>query len=45
MTEITADLVRQLREMTSAPMMDCKRALQDGDRLELFDPLSSASHV
>ena len=31
MTEITADLVRQLREMTSAPMMDCKRALQDAD--------------
>jgi elongation factor Ts len=29
MTEITADLVRQLREMTGAPMMDCKRALQD----------------
>jgi elongation factor Ts len=31
MTEITADLVRQLREMTGAPMMDCKRALQDAD--------------
>jgi elongation factor Ts len=31
MTEITADLVRQLREMTSAPMMDCKRALQDAN--------------
>src|SRR5262245_788116 len=31
MTEITADLVRQLREMTSAPMMDCKRALQDAE--------------
>jgi elongation factor Ts len=30
MTEISADLVRQLREMTGAPMMDCKRALQDG---------------
>jgi elongation factor Ts len=29
MTEITADLVRQLREMTGAPMMDTKRALQD----------------
>jgi elongation factor Ts len=26
---ISADLVRQLREMTGAPMMDCKRALQD----------------
>ncbi len=31
MTEITADLVKTLREMTSAPMMDCKRALQDAD--------------
>ena len=31
MTDITADLVRQLREMTSAPMMDCKRALQDAN--------------
>ena len=31
MTEITADLVRQLREMTGAPMMDCKRALQDAE--------------
>src|SRR5205807_6023258 len=30
-TEIPADLVRQLREMTAAPMMDCKRALQDAD--------------
>jgi len=29
MSEIPADLVRQLREMTGAPMMDCKRALQD----------------
>jgi elongation factor Ts len=29
MTDISADLVRQLREMTGAPMMDCKRALQD----------------
>ena len=29
MTEISADLVKTLREMTSAPMMDCKRALQD----------------
>jgi len=31
MTEIPADLVRELREMTGAPMMDCKRALQDAD--------------
>jgi len=29
MSEIPADLVRQLREMTGAPMMDCKRALQE----------------
>jgi elongation factor Ts len=29
MTDISADLVRELREMTGAPMMDCKRALQD----------------
>ena len=29
MTEITADLVRELREMTGAPMMDTKRALVD----------------
>ncbi|HEY7148991.1 MAG TPA: translation elongation factor Ts [Gaiellaceae bacterium] len=31
MTQITADQVRQLREMTGAPMMDTKRALQDTD--------------
>jgi elongation factor Ts len=31
MSEIPADLVRQLREMTGAPMMDCKRALQDAN--------------
>jgi elongation factor Ts len=29
MTEISAELVKTLREMTGAPMMDCKRALQD----------------
>src|SRR5215211_215313 len=29
MTEISAGLVKQLREMTGAPMMDCKRALQE----------------
>ena len=29
MTEVTADMVRELREMTGAPMMDCKRALQE----------------
>jgi elongation factor Ts len=31
MTEISASLVKQLREMTGAPMMDTKRALQDAD--------------
>ena len=29
MTEITAQLVKELREATGAPMMDCKRALQE----------------
>jgi elongation factor Ts len=29
MSEISAELVKALREMTGAPMMDCKRALQD----------------
>ncbi len=29
MAEITADLVRQLRERTGAGMMECKRALQE----------------
>jgi elongation factor Ts len=28
-TEISAALVKELRDMTGAPMMDCKRALQD----------------
>jgi elongation factor Ts len=28
-TEISAALVKELRELTGAPMMDCKRALQD----------------
>jgi elongation factor Ts len=31
MAEITADLVRQLREQTGAGMMDCKRALQEAE--------------
>jgi elongation factor Ts len=31
MTEISADLVKTLRQMTGAPMMDCKRALQDAE--------------
>ncbi len=29
MTEISAALVKELREQTGAPMMDCKRALQE----------------
>ena len=29
MTEITASLVKDLREQTGAGMMDCKRALQE----------------
>ena len=31
MTEISAALVKELRDQTGAPMMDCKRALQDAD--------------
>ena len=31
MPEITPEQVKQLREMTGAGMMDCKRALQDAD--------------
>ena len=31
MTQVTADMVRELREMTGAPMMDTKRALVDAD--------------
>jgi elongation factor Ts len=31
MPEVTAELVKRLREMTAAGMMDCKRALQDAD--------------
>lgn len=31
MPEITAELVRSLREKTNAGMMDCKRALQDAE--------------
>jgi len=30
-TEISAGMVKQLRDATSAGMMDCKRALQDTD--------------
>ncbi len=31
MTTITASLVKELRDLTGAGMMDCKRALQDSD--------------
>jgi elongation factor Ts len=31
MADISAELVKRLREMTGAGMMDCKRALQDAD--------------
>jgi elongation factor Ts len=31
MAEITAAMVKELREMTGAGMMDCKRALQEAD--------------
>lgn len=39
--EITADLVKQLRERTGAGMMECKRALQDalGDLEQAIDAL------
>ena len=31
MPEITADLIKQLREMTSAGVMDCKKALEESN--------------
>jgi elongation factor Ts len=31
MAEITASMVKQLREMTDAPMMDCKKALTEAE--------------
>ena len=31
MVEISASLVKQLREQTGAGMMDCKNALKDSD--------------
>ena len=38
MTEISARLVKQLRDETGAGMMDCKRALEDtGGDLEVVD--------
>lgn len=37
--EITADIVKKLRDKTGAPMMDCKKALQetDGDEEKAID--------
>ena len=31
MAEITAALVKQLRDMTSSPMMECKKALVEAE--------------
>ena len=31
MAQITAALVKQLREMTDSPMMECKKALVEAD--------------
>lgn len=31
MAEITASMVKELRERTDAPMMDCKKALSEAD--------------
>jgi len=41
MADITSELVKRLRDMTGAGMMDCKRALQDadGDLAEAVDLL------
>ena len=41
MAEITAALVKQLREMTDSPMMECKKALveADGDMDKAVDVL------
>jgi len=32
MAEITAGMVKELRERTDAPMMDCKKALTEAER-------------
>ncbi|MEE9391880.1 MAG: translation elongation factor Ts [Planctomycetota bacterium] len=41
MSKVTAQLVRELREATGAPMMDCKKALDEtsGDIKEAIDAL------
>ena len=33
MTEISASLVKELRERTGMGMMDCKRALQESNKM------------
>ena len=42
MAQITAALVKQLREMTDSPMMECKKALveADGDLDKAVDAVS-----
>ena len=46
MTEISAGLVKELRELTGAGMMDCKRALQDtgGDLEAALHPAAREGH-
>ena len=41
MAQITAAMVKELREMTGAGMMDCKKALAetDGDKQKAIDYL------
>ena len=34
MAEITAAMVKELREKTDAPMMECKKALAEADVLD-----------
>ena len=34
MTQITAAMVKELRERTGASMMDCKKALEETDNIE-----------
>ena len=47
MAEITAALVKELRERTGAGMMDCKKALSatDGDLEKAIDFLLSLIHI
>ena len=44
---ITADLVKKLREKTNAPMMDCKKALEEsnGDMEIAIDILRKRGQV